>query len=67
MERYVERAGRDSLDILKIEKVPAQFFFADPVWRLVIVLRQLSRSEHIDGLGPFGQAAQLHVFDHSFS
>jgi hypothetical protein len=39
MERYVERVGSESLDISKVEKVLAQFFFGDPVWRLVVVLR----------------------------
>jgi len=51
----------------EVEKVLPQFFVADWVRRLAIVLGQLANGGHIRFLSPFGQAPQLHVLDHSLA
>ncbi len=62
-----EGTGRNLFVVFEIEKVLAQFFFADLRRGLAIVLRQLPHGEHVGFLGLFGQATQLHVLDHSLS
>jgi hypothetical protein len=51
----------------EVEKVSPQFFVADLVWRLAIVLGQLTNGGHVGFLSSLGQAAQLHVLDHALS
>jgi hypothetical protein len=62
----VDSAGTASsmFVILEKQKILAQFFFADLVWRFLIVPGQLAHSQQIGFLGPDSQAAQLHVLDH---
>ncbi len=55
------------LDVREVEKVLTQFFVGDVLGGFAIVLGQLLHSMHVGFLGLFGQAAQLHVLDHSSS
>jgi hypothetical protein len=54
-------------DILDKEKVLAQFFLRDQVWRLVIMFGQLPHGPHVTLLSALGQTAQLQTLDHSLS
>ena len=53
------------LDVLDVEKVLPQFFVADLIRRLVIVLGQLADGPDIHLLGACRHATQLQVFDHA--
>ena len=56
-QRDRECAGIRLLVVFEVEKVLAQFFFADAVGRLAVVLRQLPHGAHVGLLGLLGQAA----------
>jgi hypothetical protein len=62
-----EGAGGDESFVLEMEKVLAQFFFANVVRGPIVVLGKLAHHAHIGDLGVLGQAAQLQVLDHALA
>jgi len=67
VQSNLDGTGRELLDVREVKKVLAQFFVADALGGLAIVLGQLAHGSRVGFLGLFGQAAQLHVLDHTLS
>jgi len=53
--------------VLEEQKILAQFFFVDLVWRFPVVPRQLAHGQQIGFLCPGRETAQLHILDHLLS
>jgi hypothetical protein len=55
------------LDVLKVKKVLAQFFFGDQVRRPVIMCGELADGTNVRLLSPLRETSELETLDHSLS
>ena len=53
------------LDILDVQEILSEFFLADEIRRLVVVLGELAHGADAGFLSPFRHASELKSLDHS--